>query len=185
MSGQVVKMTRYVALLRGINVGGKTIKMDALRKVFESLGYTNVSTLLASGNVIFQSNGRNKKKLKSEIEAAIKKAFGMDVHIIIRSEKEMAALVKSNPFKGVIMKPQTRLYITFLTQPTASDLKTPHKSMSGEYLIREITDSHVVSVLGPNVGSPDVMDFLSKEFGSDITTRNWNTVMKIHAALGG
>lgn len=176
-------MSRHVAFLRGINVGGKMIKMDALRKVFESLGYTNVSTLLASGNVIFESKGSNEKKLKSEIETAIKKAFAMDVYIIIRNTKEMAALVKSDPFKGVKMKRQTRLYITFLSQPPASELKTPYKSMGGEYLIREITDSHVVSVLGPKVGSPDVMDFLGKEFGKEITTRNWNTIIKIHKAM--
>lgn len=176
-------MGKYVAFLRGINVGGKTIKMDALRKVFESLGYTNVSTLLASGNAIFESKGSSEKKLKSEIEAAVKKAFAMDVHIIIRNEKEVTALVKSDPFKGVKVKPQTRLYITFLSQPPTSELKTPYKSMGGEYSIREITDSHVASVLGPEVSSPDVMDFLGKEFGKEITTRNWNTIMKIHNAM--
>ena len=176
-------MSKYVALLRGINVGGKTIKMSALRKVFESLGYANVRTLLASGNVICDSKGSDEKKLKSEIETAIKKTFAMDMHIIIRNQEEIAALVKSDPFKGMKVKPQTRLYITFLSQPPASELKTPYKSMGGEYLIREITDRHVVSVLGPKVASPDVMDFLGKEFGKEITTRNWNTVMKIQAAI--
>jgi uncharacterized protein (DUF1697 family) len=176
-------LSRYVAFLRGVNVGGKTVKMDALRKVFESLGYTNVSTLLASGNVIFESKGSNEKKLKAEIEAAIKKTFAMDVHIIIRSEKELAALVKSDPFNGVIMKPQTRLYITFLSQAPDSKLKTPYKSIRGGYLIRKITDSHVVSILGPKVSSPDVMDFLDKEFGKEITTRNWNTILKISKVM--
>lgn len=176
-------MSKYVAFLRGINVGGKTIKMDGLRKVFESLGYKNVRTLLASGNVIFESKVTSESKLRVEIEAGIKKAFGHDVRVILRSETDIQGLVKSDPFKGVKVTPQTRLYITFLSQPPDSQLKTPYKSMSVEYLIREITDSHVVSVLGPKVSSPDVMDFLDKEFGKEITTRNWKTVMKIHSAM--
>lgn len=177
-------MPKYVAFLRGINVGGKTIKMDVLRKVFESIGSESVRTLLASGNVIFESRA-TESKLRGEIKAAIKKAFGFEVHIILRSHKEIEALMKSDPFKGVKITPQTRLYITFLSEPSKSKLKTPYKSMSGEYLMRAITKGHVVSVLGPNVGSPDVMDFLGKEFGKGITTRNWNTVEKIYTAMEG
>jgi len=177
-------MSKHVAFLRGINVGGKTIKMDALRKMFEVLGYENVRTLLASGNVIFESKTASEDKLRAEIETGIKKSFGHDVHVILRSEKEIQELVKSDPFKGVKVTPKTRLYITLLSESPKSNLKTPHKSMDGEYIIREINNKYVVNVLGPQVGTPDVMDFLGKEFGNKITTRNWNTMIKIHKAMG-
>jgi uncharacterized protein (DUF1697 family) len=178
-------MTRYVALLRGINLGKRQIKMAELKALFERQGYKDVKTLLASGNVIFTTKNGDAKTLRGKIEKAIKGEFGFDVPVILRSENEIAVLVKDNPFKSVKVTPKTRLYVTFLSEPSKSKLKAPYKSMGGEFVIQAITKGHVASVLGPTVGSPDVMDFLSKEFGSNITTRNWNTVMKIHAAMEG
>ncbi|HLD93419.1 MAG TPA: DUF1697 domain-containing protein [Anaerolineales bacterium] len=176
-------MAKYVALLRGINLGKRQIKMAELKKVFETQGYQDVRTLLASGNVIFTAKETKATKLRSKIGVAIKKQFGFGVPVILRSEKEVQALIKSDPFKGVKAAPQTRFYITFLSELPRSKLKTPYNSMGGEYLMLAITKGHVVSVLGPKVKSPDVMDFLGEEFGSNITTRNWNTVKKIHAAM--
>jgi len=176
-------MAKYVALLRGINLGKRQIKMAELRQIFEAEGYQDVRTLLASGNVVFTAKETNATKLRGKIEALIRKEFGFDVPVVLRSQKEIQALIKSDPFKAEKVTPQTRFYVTFLSEPSKSNLKTPYKSMDSEFAIREISDGHVVSVLGPKVGSPDVMDFLGKEFGSNITTRNWNTVKKIHAAM--
>lgn len=174
-------MTKYVALLRGINLGKRQIKMAELKILFEELGFTDVRTLLASGNVVFAAKDAKPEALGSKIEAAIKEKFGFDVPVILRSEKEIGALVASNPFKGVKVTPQTRLYITFLSEPPKAKLKAPYKD--GDFTLRAITN-HLVSVLGPQTVSPDVMDFLGKQFGKDITTRNWNTVMKIAKAMG-
>lgn len=177
-------MTKYVALLRGINLGKRQIKMAELKALFERQGYKDVKTLLASGNAVLTAKDGKVKALQGKIENAIKVEFGFDVPVVLRSEKEIAALVKGDPFKGVKITPQTRLYITFLSESTKSKLKTPFKSMGGEFVISEITNGHVVSILGPKVSSPDVMDFLGKEFGKEITTRNWNTVTKIAKAMG-
>ncbi len=119
--------------------------------------------------------------MKTDIETAIKKRFGFDVHVLLRTEKEIAALVKNDPFKRVKVTPQTRLYITFLSRPPKSKLKAPYND--GDFTLQKITKAHVVSILGPKVKSPDVMDFLAKEFGKEITTRNWNTIIKIHKAM--
>lgn len=170
-------MTKYVALLRGINLGKRQIKMAELKIVFEDLDLSEVTTLLASGNVVFEAGKTKPETLRSIIETAIEDQFGFDVPVILRSDGEIAALVASDPFKGVKVSPKTRLYITFLATPSKSKLKTPYKD--GDFTIREVTKGHVVSVLGLGTASPDVMDFLGREFGKDITTRNWNTVLKI------
>lgn len=174
-------MNKYVAFLRGINLGGRTVKMEALRKVFAAQGFTDVKTLLASGNVIFAAKETDTEKLRTKIEKAVKQEFGFDVHIILRSEKEIQNLVKAEPFKGVKATPKTRFYITFLSSLPAKT-KSPKRGAQG---IRAITKSHIVSVLGEQDNTPDHMDTLVKQFGANITTRSWNTVMKIHKLMEG
>lgn len=180
-------MAKYAAFLRGINVGGpgRTVKMEPLRKAFEDCGYENVKTLLASGNVVFETKEVDQKSLRANIEAGLKRVFGIEISVILRSVKEMRALVKENPFKNVKVTPKTRLYITFLSEPAKSNLKTPYKSLKGDYKILDVTKGHIVSVLDLSAGSGTVqaMDILEKEFGTNITTRNWNTVQKVAKTL--
>jgi uncharacterized protein (DUF1697 family) len=177
-------MTKYVALLRGINVGGRTIKMDALRDLFGSLDYKDVKTLLASGNVVFEAGTASPAALRAKIEKAIAAEFGYAVHILLRSEKEIAVLMKSAPFKGVKATPKTRFYITFLSEKPKSNLKIPYASLGGGYVIRAVRPGHIESVLDlAKGGTIDAMAILEKEFGTHITTRNWNTVEKIHKLM--
>jgi uncharacterized protein (DUF1697 family) len=174
-------MSKYVALLRGINLGKRQIKMAELKALFESEGYQGVSTLLASGNVVFSAAETKSEKLRSKIEKAIKEKFGFEVPVILRSEKEIHALIESDPFKGVRVGSQTRFFITFLGEPPKSGSITM-KTKEGDEVIRSMSNQDVVSVL-VNMRTPDAMDTLKKEFGKNITTRNWNTVLKIHKAL--
>lgn len=178
-------MKQSVAFLRGINVGGKTLKMDALRKALEEAGYQNVSTVLASGNVVFTNEENDQPKLRTEIEKIIKNTFGLDVHVIVRSGAEIQKLVKSGPFNGIRVTAKTRLYVTFLSQPSKSKLKLPHKSLNGDHVILKVSKSEVIGVmtLTPKNGSVDMMAVLEKEFGEEITTRNWNTILKVHSLL--
>lgn len=175
-------MTKYIAFLRGINLGKRQIKMAELKTVFEDLGFADVRTLLASGNVVFAAKEAKPETLRGKIEKGIKSKFGFDVHVILRSESEIGALVASDPFKGVKMEKNTRLYVTFLSEPTKSKVQVPYKSEDGDYVIRNLTKDHIESVL-TLMGSTDAMDILTKEFGKDITTRNWNTVLKIWQAM--
>jgi uncharacterized protein (DUF1697 family) len=82
-------MPHYIALLRGVNVGGRTVKMDKLRAVLTALGFDDVETLIASGNVLFRSPSRSDAALEKKIEAAIEKAFGFAVKTMVRSAAEM------------------------------------------------------------------------------------------------
>jgi uncharacterized protein (DUF1697 family) len=85
-------MPRYVALLRAINVGGRTVKMEVLKPIFAELQYHNIETYLASGNVLFDSNAKAAMLLRTRIEAALHKALGFDVETFLRNGEEMRAV---------------------------------------------------------------------------------------------
>ncbi|MCA1006682.1 DUF1697 domain-containing protein [Rhodococcus hoagii] len=91
-------MTRYVALLRGINVGGINIKMADLRQVFVDLEFDDVKTVLASGNVLFSSDSTDVAGLKATIEAALRKAFGYEAWVFVLDTATVASIVESYPF---------------------------------------------------------------------------------------
>lgn len=174
-------MIQYVAFLRGINVGGqKTIKMDELKKAFESLGFKNVKTLLASGNVLFDAPQKS-PTLRKRIEERLKQKFGHEVHVILRTIVEIQELANSNPFKKIPVTSQTRLYVTFLSEEPKSSLKIPYESPEKDFKIVRVSNGEVCSVviLSANRGTVDAMSILEKEFGRKVTTRNWNTVNKL------
>jgi uncharacterized protein (DUF1697 family) len=170
-----------VALLRGINVGGRnTVPMAALKKTFEAMGFRDVRTVLASGNVVFEAIGRD-PQLDLEISQGLEKAFGFPVPVILRTVRELRAIVASEPFKGAPSGPNVRLYVTFLAQkkPGLSGLRPP-SSVKGVSIVR-VSPGEIFSVvtLSPGVGTPDLMAFLEKAVGKEVTTRNWQTVAKL------
>ena len=174
--------TRYVALLRGINVGGnKTVKMEELKKALELLGYKNVTTILNSGNVLFETVKTPDKTLVASIEKQLKTIFGFEIGVMVRSEGEIKDLAKKNPFKGVQVTSDTRLYVTFLSQKPTSTLRVPYESPEKDFKILSTSSGDVCSVLTISArrNSTDAMKILEKEFGKKITTRNWNTVERI------
>jgi uncharacterized protein (DUF1697 family) len=175
------KLEAYVAFLRGINVGGnKTIKMAELKTAFESLGLQNVKTLLASGNVLFATESPS-SALAATIQDKLKQTFGFDVGVTLRSIEEIRNLVKLGPFKGIEVTPQTRLYVTFLPDKTAVDVKIPDQSPGQDYKILSMSNGAVFSMLTltPSYKTNDLMTLLDKTFGKKVTTRNWNTVAAI------
>ena len=92
-------MTRYVAFLRGVNVGGIKVEMVPLRKLFTDLGFENVRTVLASGNVVFETRRTGRAKLKSDIEAALRETFGYDAWIVLLDTDTVARIVEAYPFE--------------------------------------------------------------------------------------
>jgi uncharacterized protein (DUF1697 family) len=173
---------QYVAFLRGINVGGHMpIKMIDLKKAFENMGFENVKTLLTSGNVIFESEQTDKKALTAEIESLLKKAFEKDISVILRSMDYLKKLQSSEPFKGIKMAPNIRLYVTFLSEKALLHTITIPSTLQKEFRILHATPMEVFSVLDLSIGkgTPDAMKILEKEFGSNVTTRNWNTVLRV------
>lgn len=187
---------KYAAFLRGINVGGnKKVPMTDLKKCLEKLGYENVKTLLNSGNVIFETKKTNPNSLTKTIEATLEKTFGFKVKTIIRSINELQKLIESNPFKDIKVTPNTRLYVTFISEAgggtplvrgrglkeAKESLKIPYTTPDKSYKILKATNTEVYSVLFITASSRsvDAMNILEKEYGKNVTTRNWNTIMKM------
>lgn len=137
---------KYVALLRGINVGGKKkVSMEKLREMLTGIGFENVQTLLASGNVIFEGDEHNAEQLAKKIEESFAKTFGFTSKIILRTMDEITALIKLNPFKEIHITPTLRLYVTFFADKPISTLKLPYKSANSQILVR--TEREVIMKL--------------------------------------
>ncbi len=174
--------TRYVALLRGINVGGnKKIQMVDLREMFASLGFENIKTVLASGNVAWDVEDSDTTSMQAVIEQGIEVTFGFRVNVIVMPREQVERLVASNPFEDIEVTKDTRLYVTFLPEPTTTNLALPYQVPAQDFTILYMSDTEVCSVLtlSPTSRTVDSMSILEKEFGKNVTTRNWNTVVKL------
>jgi uncharacterized protein (DUF1697 family) len=126
-------MPKYVAFLRAINVGGRTVKMDHLRSLFEALGFSNVETFIASGNVIFDSTSKSTKSLEKKIKAHLLATLGYEVATFIRSTSELAGIADFEPFAGTELKAEgNTLYIGFLEDLPSNEAKEKVLSVSTE-----------------------------------------------------
>ena len=174
-------MARHAAFLRGINIGGRRVKMDELQKAFESLGFVDVKTTIASGNVVFTPRVQSGNALRTKIEQKLRTRFGFDIGVTLRSLTELQAFVGASPFREVRVTPKTKLYVTFLAHRPQTALTTPCKSPDKDFTIISVSDREVCSALtlSPGTGTTDLMTFLEKQFGREITTRSWNTILKL------
>lgn len=115
-------MPRYVALLRAINVGGHVVKMDALRTHFSGMGFANVETFIASGNVIFDARDDEPAALEERIASELENSLGYAVATFLRTGAELAAVVRHQPFDPAVIDPeQHALYIGFLPRKPSAD----------------------------------------------------------------
>lgn len=174
-------MTTYIALIRGINVGGnRKVPMADLKKMLAKMGYENVKTLLNSGNAIFDAPKGKPDAIAADIGKAMEKTFGFGPDVIIRDADQIRALIETDPFKKTKVTKDTRLYITFMKGKAKSSLKIPYVSPEKDFTILKVTDGEIISVLTlGEKGTVDAMGILEKEFGKNVTTRNWNTVVKL------
>lgn len=122
---------RYVALLRAVNVGGHVIKMDELRRVFESLAFANVQTFIASGNVIFETALKKPAEIERTIEAGLQKAFKYPIPTFVRSTAEMVAAAENVPFAAGEL-PGCGLYVTFYRQPLSGSETSKVEAMKSK-----------------------------------------------------
>ena len=177
---------KYVAFLRGINVGGHhKVPMAALRKELESMNCQNVVTLLNSGNIIFDAKNQNLADLEEKVATQLEKAFGFAIPTLIRNAELITNLLQNDPFKQVEVTKDIRLYISFLKKATDTELTTPWTSPDNSFTILEIRNNAILSVLDLSASKTiKAMGILEKMYGKDITTRNWNTIKRIGKKLG-
>jgi uncharacterized protein (DUF1697 family) len=177
-------MTRYVALLRGIAPSNPNMRNDRLRGVFEKLGFGNVKTVISSGNVVFESPSRNVKKLEETIEKALPEQLGFTSTTIIRSKAQLQQLVDKNPFEGMDHSQKSGLNVTFLKKRTRPDIKFPYRVENRDYQLLGMYGGAICSVIDlTSSKTPDLMLWLEKKFGKEITTRTWKTVERILKAM--
>ncbi len=176
-------MKKYIALLRGVNVGGsKVIKMKDLAQLFTSFGFNNVKTFIQSGNVIFESSQTDIEKVKIKIEKGLKKSLGYSVDVVLRTPGELLKIIKENPFKKEIIEPNIKLYVMFLSKQPGNKIKQAVKSYDNELESFRIKNSEVYVLIRKNDIQKTVFstNFLEKKLGLVGTTRNWNSINKIY-----
>jgi uncharacterized protein (DUF1697 family) len=173
-------MPTYVALLRGIGPSMPNMRNEKLRWLFEQLGFKNVRTVISSGNVLFESTSERPATLEIKIEKALPEKLGFTSTTIIRSVDQLEKLVKKDPFKGWEDTASSRLNVTFLKQPQKPKFKFPHRPEKRTYQLLSMVDDAICSVIDlEGDKTPDLMIWLEKEFGKQITTRTWKTVGRI------
>ncbi len=178
-------MTQYVAFLRAINVGGHTVKMTDLRELFETLGFANVETFIASGNVIFDSPVDDTAELEQRIETHLHESLGYSVATFIRSVPELAQIAQHEPFQAAEFEAGAVLYIAFLQHEPTNEARRKLMSFNNatdDFHIHQ----HQIYWLCRTRFSDSTFSGpkLEKTLGLQATVRNSSTAKKIAAKYG-
>ena len=165
-------------------IGRRTVKMAELRRIFESMGFSDVVTVLASGNVVFGSKRSDVRTLSRSIGRRLERELGYPVGVIVRSLDELEAIAATNPFRGISPSPRTKLLITLLAESEVGTFRAPYTSPEKDFKILRVIDGAVFCVvtLAEGQRSSGVMSFLERQLGTEQTTRNWNTIVKVLGA---
>jgi uncharacterized protein (DUF1697 family) len=171
---------RYIALLRGINVGGNTmIKMEELRNMFEALRFTNVISYINSGNLAFNAPKAAEEKLIAKIENAFENSFGKAIPVMIREQADIGRILKNNPFAGEY-ESHKEMHVLFMKE------KMPAEKQ--EQLLEQQTADERFAVRSREIychlrlGVADSLlgkGFIDRKLKIQITGRNWRTVEKL------
>ncbi|WP_143306649.1 DUF1697 domain-containing protein [Chitinophaga vietnamensis] len=173
--------TRYIALLRGINVSGqKIIKMEDLRGMFEALKFKQVKTYIQSGNVIFESPEADEQLLLKKIHARLERDLGYAVNVFLRSTAEMEAVVAHHPYGTIQPSEDRKLYIAFLHEAPSKALQEAFLAFQSEQERFYFHNREVYIASHKEMEKPVFTNmFLEKKLKTVATTRNWATVNKV------
>lgn len=176
-------MPKFVAFLRAINVGGHTVKMDHLRGLFESLGFANVETFIASGNVIFEAKTSNTRSLEIKIEKYLENALGYEVSTFVRSTKELTAIAGYEPFnKEELIADGNTLFIAFLSDRPTNEASKKILSLASAIDGLHINERELYWLYRRRNGESKLYGpLLEKNVGLKATVRNANTIKRIAA----
>ncbi|HEV8410322.1 MAG TPA: DUF1697 domain-containing protein [Gemmatimonadaceae bacterium] len=170
-------MPRYIALLRGVNLGGHTVKMDRLRKLFEEMGFKKVETFIASGNVIFESGSRNAAALEKKIAAHLEKSLGFPAMTFLRTDSELAAVLEHDACSELGTR---ALYIGFLQEDLSKESHAKlmkHSTKSDQF---HATKREIYWVCRTHMSdSPFFRIGIEKAAGVKATVRNVTTVARL------
>lgn len=172
-------MTKYIALLRAINVGGRTVKMEDLRQHFAMPAFKNISTYIQSGNVIFDHASNDKMALARKIEAQLLKTLGYEVKTFLYTPDELADIIKRTPFTEY--PEEMAQHVSFLsTEPTKEAVEKLLEFQNENEQFRIVGQIAYILVKKGAYGLTKFSNnFLEKKLKLDATTRNWATVSKL------
>lgn len=172
---------RYIALLRAINVGGNsTIKMAELRALGERLDFSDVKTLLQSGNLTFESTARDDVALERQWEEAVEKAFGVQTSFMIRTAPEWQAIIDANPFAAEARDDPSHLLV-YASKQAISETATEalRDAIKGRERVAA-GERCLYAVYPDGIGTSKLtVKVIERHLGSLATGRNWNTVLKL------
>jgi uncharacterized protein (DUF1697 family) len=171
-------MPRYVALLRGVSP--MNLKMPDLKRALEAAGFTNVKTLLSSGNVAFDARKTSNASLEKKIEKALESELGKRFLTIVRSQEELNSLLELDVFAKFKIKASEKKVVTFLKDDPAVRLRLPIEKDGGRILAQR--GREVYMAYTPNEKGGAFMGVIEKALGKAQTTRTWDTVRKCAAA---
>jgi len=167
-------MPRYAAFLRGVMP--TNAKMPQLRAAFESAGFTDVKTLLSSGNVVFSAPATPVASLERRAEKAMHEQLGQAFLTMVRPVNGLRKILASDPYKGFRLSADSKRIITFLRERPSKTLKLPIEFEGARILAMQ--GGAIFSVYLPNPKGPVFMNLIEKTFGKEVTTRTWDTVAK-------
>lgn len=171
-------MTRYVAFLRGINVGGhKIVKKEKLQEIFTSLGFVNVSTFKQSGNVIFETDPADAEALRSAIHQKLCIVLGFEIRVFLRTLSQLKELIKKSPFEDIRTE-SASLLVTFMSDRQL-DRKLPIKIPKSTAEIIQIEGFEAYSLTRGHGDGGKPNPFIESEFKTQATSRNWNIIKGI------
>lgn len=172
-------------LLRGMGPGDPTFNNRTVCQCLEKLGYGNVRALQASGNYLFESDQTDDTVLELAIEDCIEQAVGFRRAAIVRNAGQIAELIRHDPFKGMTHSNGSYLLVTFMKQPQKPEFTLPYQPPGKSYEIIGAKNDMLFSVIDNTSGkTSDLMVWLERQFGKDITSRTWNTMQRINQKLG-
>jgi uncharacterized protein (DUF1697 family) len=151
--------------------------MPELKRAFELAGFTDVKTVLSSGNVVFSTKPGSETALARRAEAAMKKQLGASFYTLVRSVESLQELLASDPYAGIKLKPGSKRVVTFLSDVPQPKPKLPIE-LDGARILN-LVGHEAFTAYVPSPKGPVFMTLLQKTFGKDITTRTWDTVTKL------
>ncbi|HEY6722444.1 MAG TPA: DUF1697 domain-containing protein [Polyangiaceae bacterium] len=169
------RVRRYAAFLRGVSP--LNAKMPELKRCFEAAGFTDVKTVLGSGNVVFSAPAASAASLAARAEAAMQTELGHSFATIVRPVAALQAMLEADPFAQFRLARDVKRVVTFFKRAPKAKLPTPLTFESARILC--VVGSEAFSAYVPGPRGPLFMRLIEKTFGKDITTRTWDTVKKV------
>ena len=176
-------MTKYIALLKAINVGGHTVKMDHLKNLFEKMGFENVETFIASGNVVFETKSKTIDSIKKKIENDLEKSLGYKVATFIRTTRELKEIAEHKPFTEFDLNDeQNSLYMGFLDNQPNKDSQKKVLALSDKANEFHFNKTELYWLCRKNFSDSGITgNALEKALGMETTIRNSTTIRKMVA----